>query len=171
MKIGLYSFLLFALLACAGTNNETLSANEVVIERFVNSIRDYDTLLVLNRVSYVRMFKGDMSQSIALGDSVYFSFAARTLADTVPYETNVREIADHYRMDTTIRRFGLLGVVLGQGDLIPGLETGLLLGHSYDHAYIVFNSDLGYGTKPMGIVPPYSPLFFQVWIDRVRKRD
>lgn len=157
---------------CARVNNETLTANERIVENFVASILKTDTtfkLILANRVSYIRMKQGD-SIPITAGDSIYFYFAARTFYDTVPYETNIKELARRYRMDTTIRSFEPLGVVLGQGDLIPGLENGLLLGYPKDEAAIIFNSDLGYGSKPMGIVPIYSPLYFYVNIIKVTKR-
>jgi FKBP-type peptidyl-prolyl cis-trans isomerase len=41
--------------------------------------------------------------------------------------------------------------------------------HPGDLGEIIFNSDLGFGDRSNGIVPPLSPLIFKVAIVRIKK--
>jgi FKBP-type peptidyl-prolyl cis-trans isomerase len=60
-------------------------------------------------------------------------------------------------------------VIAGNNNLLSGLSAGLMMAHLGDNGEIIFNSDMGFGKKGNGVVPPLSPLIFKVIIIRIRK--
>jgi FKBP-type peptidyl-prolyl cis-trans isomerase len=115
---------------------------------------------------------GDSTTTVSPGDSVYFYYLATLVADTVRYfDTNHRETAEALRLNTGYKSFEPLGAVVGNNNLLPGLNIGLKLIHPRDNGEIIFNSDLGFGDKANGIVPPFSALIFKVVILDVKRNQ
>jgi FKBP-type peptidyl-prolyl cis-trans isomerase len=114
---------------------------------------------------------GDTTVSVSAGDSVYFYYAGTLVTDTMRYfDTNEKALADAMKLNTGSKTFEPLGVTAGSGSLLPGLDIGLKMTHPGDRGDIIFNSDLGFGNRANGIVPPLSPLIFKVTIVRIRKK-
>ena len=40
-----------------------------------------------------------------------------------------------------------------------------------EHAYLIFNAEYGYGNTTVGQVPLMSPLLFEIWIERIVKKQ
>jgi FKBP-type peptidyl-prolyl cis-trans isomerase len=113
---------------------------------------------------------GDMDVTVAAGDSIYFYYAGTLVNDTSRYfDTNDRALANALKLDMTSEKFEPVKVVAGNNNLLPGLNIGLNMTHLNDNGEIIFNSDLGFGDRGIGIVPPLSPLIFKVYIERIKK--
>jgi FKBP-type peptidyl-prolyl cis-trans isomerase len=113
---------------------------------------------------------GDTAISVSPGDSVYFYYAGTLVTDTLRYfDTNDKALAEALRLSTESRTFAPVGVIAGNNNLLPGLSAGLMMAHLGDNGEIIFNSDMGFGKKGNGVVPPLSPLIFKVIIIRIRK--
>jgi FKBP-type peptidyl-prolyl cis-trans isomerase len=39
-----------------------------------------------------------------------------------------------------------------------------------EHAEVILSSDKGYGNVPVGVLPPNTPLIFEIWMSRVVKQ-
>ena len=104
---------------------------------------------------------------VAPGDSVYFLYAGVLLADTTRcFATNDIYLATALGINTNSGDFSPLGVVVGEGKLINGLDTGLKMVHPDDNGEIIFNSDYGFGAKAIGIIPSYSALIYKIQVVR-----
>ncbi|MDR1898036.1 MAG: FKBP-type peptidyl-prolyl cis-trans isomerase [Prevotellaceae bacterium] len=113
---------------------------------------------------------GDTTVKASVGDSVYFYYAGALVNDTLKYfDTNIRELAEAMGLDEGLKTFDAVGVIVGRNNLLTGLSTGLQMVHRDDSGEIIFNSDLGFGDKPNGIVPPNSALIFKIFISKIVK--
>jgi FKBP-type peptidyl-prolyl cis-trans isomerase len=112
---------------------------------------------------------GDTTVKVSAGDSVYFYYAGTLVTDTLRYfDTNDRNRTDA-KLNTETKSFEPLGVIAGNNSLLKGLSIGLNMAHMDDRGEIIFNSDMGFGDKGNGIIPPLSPLVFKVHIIRIKK--
>ncbi|MDR1130752.1 MAG: hypothetical protein LBK96_07225, partial [Prevotellaceae bacterium] len=101
---------------------------------------------------------GDTTVSVSAGDSIYFYYAGTLVTDTMRYfDTNDRALAEALKLNTESKSFEPLGVIAGNSNLLAGLNIGLKMTHPGDLGEIIFNSDLGFGDRSNGIVPPLSP--------------
>ena len=58
---------------------------------------------------------------------------------------------------------------VGSGDLIPGLDRGLVGAHLGQEALVVFSSENGYGNQQVGLVPENTALLFEVLVAAIKK--
>lgn len=105
------------------------------------------------------------------GDSVYLNYAGYTFSDGLGtiFDTNMESLSATIGIDIYNRGINAGKVVVGKGELLKGLELGLLGTKKGEHSYIVFPSTLGYGSDKKGIVPPMSSLIFEIWILNIVK--
>ncbi|MCC6601218.1 MAG: FKBP-type peptidyl-prolyl cis-trans isomerase [Crocinitomicaceae bacterium] len=71
--------------------------------------------------------------------------------------------------DSSIERGEPVTFILSQ--VIPGWSEGLQLMHEGSKYKLYIPQELGYGARPPGGIPPYSPLIFEVELIRVKKND
>jgi FKBP-type peptidyl-prolyl cis-trans isomerase 2 len=131
-----------------------------------------DSVKIIDGVSRALYIKGDEACPVSKGDSVYFYFTAYVIIGNSSfyiYDTNNKEDAKVAGLDTISRNFTPKGIIAGSGQVISGLDKGLLMCYLGEQSFLIFNSDLGYGSNSLGIVPPYSPLMFQVQIVGIKK--
>ena len=62
-------------------------------------------------------------------------------------------------------------VRVGKGDLITGLDRGLLGARLGEESLILFPSQLGYGKQAVGLVPENTALMFDLLVARIKKND
>ncbi|MDR1021971.1 MAG: FKBP-type peptidyl-prolyl cis-trans isomerase [Prevotellaceae bacterium] len=103
------------------------------------------------------------------GDAVELMYEAMTLNNTLFAASE----------DSTAWKSGLepypgsgnkMGVEVGRGKLIAGLDRGLLRMAQGEQAFLLFPFTLGYGKEAVGLVPSQSALMFNVLVTKVDKR-
>ncbi len=105
--------------------------------------------------------KPSFGYQVALGDTVSFTFTGYTLSGII-FETNDIKIARLEKLDTTVRSFSPIKLIVGNSNLIDGITNGLLAIRGGEEATIIFPSTLGYGKNVMGPVESNSPLAFDI---------
>jgi FKBP-type peptidyl-prolyl cis-trans isomerase len=167
----LVSFAALWLSACE--KEDPVEKQEEKIETYIRTKMNRNPNLKLARDNsvYYLYSPGDTMTRVSTGDSIYFYYAGTLLNDTLRYfDTNYRALAEALRLNTEYRNFDPLGVIVGSNSLLPGLAAGLKMVHLGDDGEILFNSDLGFGEKGNGIVPPLSPLIFKVFIVGLKRK-
>jgi FKBP-type peptidyl-prolyl cis-trans isomerase len=142
------------------------------IETYIKTKMSKDPTLKLsqNGSVYYLYSPGDTTVRVSAGDSVYFYYTGTLLTDTLKYfDTNDRTLENALKIDMAPEKFEPLKVVADNNNLLPGLNIGLNMTHLNDNGEIIFNSDMGFGEKGIGVVPPFSPLIFKVFIIQIKK--
>ena len=113
---------------------------EVIRNQGVNSIILVDTLLG--------------APAIEKGDSTFLFLAGHIFEQKGPTIQSVR--------DSGMFR-------IGTGDLIPGLDRGLVGAHLGERRLIIFTSKYGYGENAVGLVDENTALLFEVLVAAIKK--
>ncbi len=103
---------------------------------------------------------------VAKGDTVTFWYVGYTLKGLV-FDTNDKTVAKLNKLDTVNRSFNPLVTVAGKGNLIEGLDDGLLLVNDQEYATIIFPSSLGFGENIIGPVAESTTLAYDIIITKV----
>jgi FKBP-type peptidyl-prolyl cis-trans isomerase 2 len=97
-----------------------------------------------------------VSTAIDPGDSAYLYLTGLTFGQNGP--------ESQFTYDSCMVR-------VGKGDLITGLDRGLIGARLGQEALILFPSQLGYGKKSVGLVPENTALMFDVLVAAIKKND
>ena len=168
----LLPFLIFACFCTRQDQENQLTKQEKDIDTFVK-LQDKDTVIYRSAASRVVLQRG-AGDTLAAGDSVYFYYAAYIFSpsgtkgtlfaahppDTITLPWIPSGWPDNYGNNT-----------VGSGYYFPGLDVGLTGMQAKEHAYLLCTSRYGFGKGQMGIIPKMSPLLFEVWIDRIVKKE
>ncbi|KAB2867293.1 MAG: FKBP-type peptidyl-prolyl cis-trans isomerase [Bacteroidales bacterium] len=102
---------------------------------------------------------------VNVDDTVKFWFKGYT-PQTQPlvFDTNIKSEAITASLDTNIRSFEPISVIVGKTDLITGLERGLLSTRLNQKSTIIFTSDLGFKSQIIGPLSAWSPLAYDIQI-------
>ena len=168
---GVLIMILFSFCVSCSKENP-IESQETKIESYIKARINSDKALKLSKSEAVcYLYKsGDTTVNLANGDSVYFYYRAALLTDTARYfDTNERSRVAGLGMNIAERNFDPVGTIVGKNNQLEGLSRGLQMAHPDDWGEIIFNSDYGFGNKPNGIVPAYSPLIYKIRIVRVKK--
>jgi len=161
----------FLVLSCAKDDREiNLLQQETSIESYVKTFSE-QRVEVYNKVWRVVLEEGAESAEAQKGDSVFFDYAAYIFSSGKGslFSTNKRSIAESAKMTQDVSLFKKWKVLLGNGELITGLEEGLTGVKRGERCYVVFSSRKGFGPVQIGLVPKLSPLIYEVWITDVKK--
>ena len=102
------------------------------------------------------------------GDTVLVNYTGRLLSGKV-FDSSVETEAKSAGLDQPGRKYEPISVVVGQGQVIPGWDEGLLLLNEGSKATFIIPSDLAYGDKGAGQdIAPYSTLIFNIQIVKVK---
>ncbi|MDR0385474.1 MAG: FKBP-type peptidyl-prolyl cis-trans isomerase [Prevotellaceae bacterium] len=171
-KLSILFILCAALWLPACEKENPVERQEEKIESYIKAKMNKDPRLKLlhdNSIYYLYL-PGDTTAGVSTGDSIYFYYAATLVDDTLSYfDTNDIALAEALKLNTESRNFEPMGVIVGNNNLLPGLSAGLNMVHSGDRGEIIFNSDMGFGEKGNGIVPPLSALIFKIIIVGMKK--
>jgi FKBP-type peptidyl-prolyl cis-trans isomerase len=166
-------FVLFALPWTSSCEKENpVEKQEEKIEAYIKTKMSRNPALKLSHEKnvYYLYEPGDTTVSVSAGDLISFYYAGTLLNDTSRYfDTNYEALANALKLDMTSEKFEPIEAVAGNNSLLPGLSTGLDMVHSGDAGEIIFNSDMGFGEKGNGLVPPFSPLIFKIVIVGIQK--
>lgn len=135
---------------------------ERYIEAFVKTVKSgkenpADTSMVKVYYSggvYRIVIDAGVGEGAAAGDSVVFNYEACV------FSSGKGDMYDAGSESNT----------LGSGSYFAGLETGLTGMLAGEHAQIILAGDKGYGNVPVGVLPPNTPLIFEIWMFRVVKQ-
>lgn len=103
------------------------------------------------------------------GDTLLVNYTGRTLTDSV-FDSSIDSIAKKANLDQPGRTYEPISVVVGEGNVIPGWDEGLLLLRQGERAKFVIPSKLAYGEQGAGngVIKPYSTLVFDVQIVKIK---
>lgn len=147
-----------------------LLTQETAIDKYISALK-CDTVYYQNGVVRAVMDQGQSTDTLAVGDSVSFYYAGFIFNNGKGqiFHTNYAQIAQEYDWPISEEEDTLLTGIMGRDQFIKGLEYGMIGMRVKEHAYIVFNSDYGFGNTSVGQVPKMSPLFFEVWMEKMHK--
>ena len=103
---------------------------------------------------------------ISEGDTVSFYYKGYTLNGKV-FDTNIKSEAILAKLDTNVRSLKPIITIAGSGNLISGLDKGLLLLNDKEKATLLFTSSQGYGSNILGPINQWSPVAFDIEILKV----
>lgn len=160
------SFILCSLfVGCQGSLDDDRKVDEEQkIENYLNSHKlDYTKE---NGVYHAIRSKG-FGYQVAPNDTIEFLYIGYTLSGLL-FDTNILEVALENDLDITTHDFEPLKVVAGQTAFIKGLNLGLTMCRGNQLATILFPSELGFGSQSIGVVPPWTPLAYDIYINYVK---
>lgn len=156
------------LFSCTKQDREnTIIDQEDRIDKYLVSLGE-DAKIVRNEISSRIIIKEGSGEGIVPGDSVYFYYAGYIFSNGKGelFATNNTEVAKEADFLTD----GVLeGKVVGGGDLLSGLSGGLVGARQGETCNIVFSAKYGYNNTVVYNIPKLSPLFFEVWVERIVK--
>lgn len=101
------------------------------------------------------------------GDTVLVNYTGRTLNGKV-FDSSIQSVAQAGGLNQPGRNYEPIKVIVGQGQVIPGWDEGLLLLNQGSKATFVIPSTLAYGSQGAGEdIAPFSTLVFDVEVVKV----
>lgn len=177
MKFPLRILLCLTLVAsCTGQSLQQIyDAQEKKIDSFVSAQTAKEDLRVEYNGGSVRVVlkEGTEDQTLSAGGTVSFYYAGYVLSGTNVsnsslFETNSKDIADKAGWKLTDESvFSIVTTALDSGDLLKGLQNGLLGVKPGEECYILFSGKYGYGKKPAGTIPAKSALVYHIWVESI----
>lgn len=161
--IGLLAAITFS--GCESSlEDEQKGANELAIERYLttNKIKfkkDDGVFSYVNHKGY--------GYEAAPGDSVAFWYVGYTLTGVL-FDSNVLSIAQEKNLDIETRSFNPIFTKVGEDKLLQGISRGLLHCRQGQITSVLFPSTLGFGGNAMGVVKPWTPLIFDIYLIYVK---
>ncbi|MHC1704920.1 MAG: FKBP-type peptidyl-prolyl cis-trans isomerase [Tenuifilaceae bacterium] len=138
--------------------DEKAYAEDKVIESYINKKGwKYTKVDGVYHVSRVPSY----NYQVAEGDSVSFLFKGYTLGGFV-FETNIKSEAIIAKLDTVTRTFEPISTVVGNEDLIKGVDIGLLQVNLGEEATLLFPSPLGFGNNAIGPIGHWTTLAYDI---------
>lgn len=172
-----------ALLFLCGCTKQAIQATydkqEATIDKLVESLLAKDegaTAEYLDGAVRIRLSdstSSDADEPLAKGGKVSFYYGgfvvtSASLSYSGLFATNLQELANTAGWkDVDESIFGEETVTVGKGELVPGLEKGLIGVKKGDDCIIVFSGKYGWGNHARGTVPARSALAYQIWVTDV----
>ncbi len=141
--------------SCESDYQTTLLDQESFIDKYITSqFADY-TVVRNEGVNRVIIKQGN-GATVEKGDLVSFIYRGYVLTSGGP---------------TTLLTEDQATVEIGGGDIIKGVDSGLIGAAKGEESVLLFSAQYGYGKNALNIVPEASALMFQTKITNVVKRD
>ncbi|MCS4433688.1 FKBP-type peptidyl-prolyl cis-trans isomerase [Aquiflexum gelatinilyticum] len=112
----------------------------------------------------IRIYWTELSGSgdkVSVGDTVFVNYTGKLLSNLV-FDTSIESIAKANNVYDANRTYEPLEFIIGLGMVIPGFEYGVFNIEKGDKASVIFPSLYGYGSQANAIIPPNSPLIFEI---------
>lgn len=163
-SINSYSYILLlfssiALFSCQKTLQE---------EKEYAEDRSIESFLTKNKLSYSKVdgvyhhsIVPSYGYQVAKGDMVTFWYEGFTLDGKV-FVTNVKSEAITAKLDTNVNSFDPVVTIAGIGNLVEGLDIGMLQLREGEVATLLFPSSLGFGKKTIGPINQWSSLGYNI---------
>jgi hypothetical protein len=105
----------------------------------------------------------------AKGDTLLVNYIGATLDGNV-FDTSIQSEATKAGLEQPGRAYEPIRLVVGNGEVIPGWDEGLLLFNQGSKGTLIIPSDLAYGEQGGGeVIKPFSTLRFDVELVKVIK--
>ena len=157
-----------SLMSCTKQDREnTIISQEASIDSYIESLSD-KTVVRNGGSNRVIITDGVDGTEVAVGDSLYIRYAGYIFsrgkgALFVTNDETVAEAASFPVQEAPMK------IKLGSTELISGLSSGLLGVKEGEQCYIMFSAKYGFNNKVVYNIPKLSPLFFEIWVDKVIK--
>lgn len=155
--------------SCTKEDREnTMTKQEEAIDSYISSLQGME--VVRNGGSNrVVVEAGSGEEGVVKGDSLYIRYAGYTFArgkgELLITNDAVIAMENGFPcMEAPLK------MRLGSGGIIKGLELGLNGVKEGEHCYVIFSAKYGYGNIQVYNVPKLTPLFYEVWVDKVIKK-
>jgi len=168
--------LLLAVASCTKEDRKLmLIRQEEEIDKFVRNLVK-DTVYYQKGVVRAVLEPGKHAgpaDTLATGDTIYFYYAGHVFSrgKGALFHTNSDSVAKAYNRTLPEDQSAIRSGVTGEGKFLKGLEYGFTGMSAGEHAYLIFNADFGYGNETVGQVPRMSPLLFEIWVERIVKKQ
>ena len=106
----------------------------------------------------------------AVADTAEVLYTAKYLNGKV-FETNIKEVAQKNKTFNPMQQYKAIRIPVGVKGVIPGWDEGLMLLNKGAKATFVIPSKLAYGEQGYQIIPPFTPLVFDVELVSIIKPD
>ncbi|RYD92797.1 MAG: peptidylprolyl isomerase [Sphingobacteriales bacterium] len=116
-------------------------------------------------LKYIVKTAGTKAKPLA-GDTVYVNYTGRTLDGKV-FDSSIEADAKAGGVYNEGRPYGPISFALGTGRVIPGWDEGLAILNEGSKATFLIPSNLGYGERGSGAIPPYATLAFDLELVKV----
>ena len=160
----------------------TYDKQEETIDKLVESLVSKDegaTVEYLDgavRIRFSDSTSTDSDTPLEKGGKVSFYYGGFTVTSTSlsysnMFATNLQQLATSAGWkDVDESIFQEETVTVGKGELVPGLEKGLIGVKKGDDCIIVFSGKYGWGNHARGTVPARSALAYQIWVTDVTNK-
>lgn len=112
--------------------------------------------------------KSGSGNKAAAGDTVVANFTGKFLSGKV-FDTSDAALAKKQNVFVPMRPYKPLKVAIGAGGFMPGFEEGLSMFPPGTKVTIILPSALAYGEQGNQLIPPFTPLVFDLEILKVIK--
>jgi len=144
----------FAVLLCSCQNQKvnTVTSQEASIDSYITKSHEGKEVYRNNGSNRVVLVYGE-GDSIVVGDKAKLQLKGYIFSSGPGTQF----------CDTTVTR------TIGSGELISGLDNGLVGAKEGENSYIIFSAKYGFYDKSVGIVPSLSPLLYDVTVISIEK--
>jgi FKBP-type peptidyl-prolyl cis-trans isomerase len=168
MKIKLLYIILALsfLLSCTKQDREnTIINQEAAIDSYISTLEPVEVVRN-NGSNRVVVSAGKEGTEVAQGDSLYIRYAGYIFSRGKGslFATNDRDVA---QVNSFPLQHSPYKMKLGDTGMINGLLHGLEGVKEGEHCYIIFSAKYGFNNQVVYNIPKLSPLFFEVWVDKV----
>lgn len=157
---------LFCLLSCTKQDREnTIISQEAAIDSYISSL-DPIEVVRNNGSNRVVVSAGKSGTEAAKDDSLYIRYAGYIFSrgKGALFVTNDADVASRNSFPQQESPYKMK---LGSTDMVSGLANGLEGVKEGEHCYIIFSAKYGFNNTVVYNIPKLSPLFFEVWVDKV----
>lgn len=175
----LYMFLLTLSLAAAVSCNEerelTIADQEAAIDAYIT--QNYSEYPVVRRNGSNRIDLDTAAveaiDTLVFGDTLHFYYAGYvfTSAPSALFATNSESVAEANSFTVTDPDFSVEEVVFTEDCLVNGLVNGLYGVREGGHYIILFSAKYGFYNSYVYNIPKMSALIYEIWVERVIKKD
>ncbi len=101
------------------------------------------------------------------GDTVVINYTGSLLSGKM-FETNIPSDAVKGNIGTKTNTYDPIGIPLGEGKIIPGIEQSLFLLNKGSEAKLIIPSKFAYGEHGKGtVIAPFTPVVFRIQIANI----
>ncbi len=125
---------------------------------------------------YFKKLSGTATDTISDSEKVDIWYVGKLL-DGFVFDTNIEDTAKKYNLYNPSTNYKPLEVIYrktynemssdGGGSLVSGFAKALKMMKCGDRAVTFFGDDWGYKDKASGSIPPYSMLFFEIYVEKI----
>ena len=148
--------LLLALSCESEVREANINQNKYIDDYITKNYSDKEIVRYEGVVRVVLANNLPVSTAIEPGDSAYIHYIGYTFGQNGP--------ESRFTADSAMVR-------VGKGQLVTGLDRGLIGARLGQEALILFPAQLGYGKQGVGLVPENTALLFDVLVTEIKKND